>query len=137
MQTPALFYTYLFCCGAYLLGIYTDCMIRRTSWVAVTASHLVPTAIALIMARIFLIGRAATTAQLVAGSEHGMALWSLWFNLGPFLLLASFMSALVLLICTAATLRRAGPRRYLPVTAAGVMMSGFSFFIVALNAPDA
>lgn len=137
MQDRSIFLAFLTCWGLYLVAVYGYSLFRQASLIAATASHIVPTATAMMMIRIFIVGHGSTIAQFVAGSDKGRELWSLWFHLWPWLLLISFLSAMVLLTCTAVVICRSELRKYIPVTVGGALMSGFCFFTVAANFPDA
>ena len=137
MENRSILLVYLACWLLYIAGIYGYGFFRRASLAATTASHLVPTAIALSMAYIFLLAGGATVAQFAAGSTGSMNLWSLWFHLWPLLLLAALISAIALAVWTVAAIVRAESRQYVPTAIAGTLMSAFGFVTVGANFPDA
>ncbi|MEM6391822.1 MAG: hypothetical protein AAF797_03530 [Planctomycetota bacterium] len=137
MQNVPILIVYLAGWLLYMLGIYLYTHLRRVSLIITTLSHAVPTATALSMTYIFLIGGGSNVAQFAAGSDRRMDLWSLWFDLVTPLLLAGLASGLLHFVWTVAAAARAELRRHLPIAIAGLVMSVFSLFVVASHLPDA
>ena len=137
MENKTIFFTYLASWCVYLIAAYVWGHRRRLNLGVVSVSHLVPSAVAIIMIYVFLIGRGATVAQFVAGSETGMDMWSLWFHLWPILLIATAASGFVNLVLTIVACVKKSQRKWIPVTFVALLMSVFAFFTVGANFPDA
>lgn len=137
MENRTILFAYLACWCVYLIAGYVWGHCRRLHLGAVTVSHLVPSAVAIIMIYVFLIGRGATVAQFVAGSESGMNMWSLWFGLWPILLIATAASGFINLVLTIVACVKKSQRKWIPATFAALLMSVFAFFTVGANFPDA
>ena len=137
MENSTVFFAYLLTWCGYLVGVYTLCRWRHLHRGVTSASHLVPSAIAILMIGIFLVGGGATVAQFNVGSVLAMTLWSLWFHLWPLLLLAAGASALAHLVWTGVACYRATYRKWIPVASSGLFMSVFGSFVVIQNFPDA
>jgi len=137
MENRTIFLAYLVVWGVYVVALYAYSVIRKKSLFVTTISHIVPTAVALEMAYIFLICRGSTIRQLVAGSERGIDLWSLWVNSWGWILLGTLIWALAHLVWLIVAGIRAKARTWAPVAAAGLAMATFAFFTAALNFPDA
>lgn len=129
---------------AYLVG-WIACVLvlhwygwrKRLDHYVVGFAHSVPSLVAILMTRIFLIGQGAAVRQFVADSEQGMELWTLWFRLWPllfFLTLAAGVADFVWMILV--SLKREW-RVWIPVALVGALMCGCSFLTVLLNFPDA
>lgn len=89
------------------------------------------------MTYVFVIGGGATVAQYVAGAESGMNLWSLWFNLWPFLLFATALSAFCSLVWMITACVKQAQRKWIPVSIAAVLLSVIALVTVGANFPDA
>lgn len=137
MENSAIFLAYLGIWTAYLIALYTLRRRKTLRHSIVAISHLVPTAIALLMIRVFIVGGGGTVAQLASGSNSSMDMWRLWYNLWPLLLWVSGLSALVQLIWTILACSIATHRKWIPIAVSGLIMSAFGFFTVAANFPDA
>lgn len=137
MENRTIFFAYLAGWCTYLAAAYVWGHRRRLHLGVVFVSHIVPSAVAIIMIYVFLIGGGATVAQFVAGSESGMAMWSLWFHLWPILLMATGASGFVNLVWTIIACVRKTQRKWIPISTAAVLMSAFAFFTVGVNFPDA
>jgi len=109
---------------------------RLRQWIA-TLSHAGPSLVAVSMTYVFLIRHGATVAQYVAGSEEGMGLWSLWVDLWPMLLLATFAGGIAQGIWVVVACFKREWWAWVPVALAGALMCGFAFVVVMSNFPDA
>ena len=137
MENRTIFLAYLVSWFAYLLTAHIWARRKRLHLAGVLASHAAPSAVALVMTYVFLIAGGATVAQFVAGSESGMDLWSLWSDLWPVLLFATAASGFINLVWTIIVCVKKSQRKWIPITAAAVIMSAFAFSTVAANFPDA
>lgn len=92
----------------------------------VVLSHLVPSLVALVMIRVFIVGHGALVAQFAAGSEHREELWSFWLSIWPLALVALAASALANLVAfiTGIVVQcHQREARWLPVPAIGLIIS--------------
>src|SRR5687768_14303099 len=137
MENSTIFFAYLVTWCGYLITVYALCGRMQLHRGIASVSHIVPSAIALLMIGIFLVFGGGTVAQFVSGSESGMNMWRLWFHLWPFLLVGAGLSTLAHLVWAAAACFMAIHRRWVLVSASGLLMSGFGFFTVIANFPDA
>jgi len=137
MENRTIFIAYLITWCAYVIATHAWAYRKRLLTTGVVAAHTVPTVTALTMTYVFLIAGGATTAQLVAVSEAGMGIWSLWFHLWPILLIGSAVSAVVSVIWTIVACVKKPLRSWLPISLATVVMSTFAFLMVVANFPDA
>ena len=137
MENRPVFLAYLVVWGAYVIALYAYSIVRRKSLILTTISHVVPTAVALEMAYIFLIRGGGTVRQLSAGSGTGMDMWSLWVTSWLWILKATLAWAVVHLVWLAVAAIRAKTRAWVPVAAAGLIMAAFAFYTAAANFPDA
>jgi hypothetical protein len=137
MENRPIFLAYLWVWGAYVVALYAYALVRRKSLIVTTISHIVPTAVALEMAYIFLIHRGGTVRQLSAGSETGMDMWSLWVDSWFWILRATKAWGLAHYAWLLVVSIKAKARAWGPVAAAGLAMAAFAFYTAALNFPDA
>jgi len=137
MENGTIFLTYLIVWPFYLLGIHVYAHVKKLNQGWILLSHSVPSLVAVVMAWIFLISDGATVAQFAAGSESTLRLWSLWFDLWPKLLLATFITGLVQFFGTFVLAIWPQRRKWIPVTLVGAVMSAFALMTVLLNFPDA
>ena len=137
MENSTILFAYLLTWCGYLAAVYALCRGRHLHCGIVSVSHLVPSAIAILMIGIFLVGPGATVAQFAAGSGSAMKMWRLWLHLWPLLLFAAGASALVHLVWTGIACLLANYRKWVPVSSSGLLMSVFGFFTVITNFPDA
>jgi hypothetical protein len=137
MENRTIFLAYLSVWCAYVLAVHIWGHRKRLNVAGVIVSHALPSAVAIVMAYVFLIAGGASVAQFVAGSETGMDLWSLWFHLWPVLLFGSVVSGVITLVWTIVACAKTPQRKWMPITIAAVVMSVFAFFTVAANFPDA
>jgi hypothetical protein len=91
MENKELLIIYVICWMIYVGIVHTYAARFGLSRRTVVASHLVPSAVAVLMSLIFLVMGGATVRQLAGGP--GAGLWSLWVALWPLLLLVTFASA--------------------------------------------
>jgi hypothetical protein len=120
----------------YVVGVHAYAQLMRLNHGAVLLSHLAPSLVAVSMAYVFVLNRGATVAQFAAGSDRAMELWSLWVDLWPVLLQATFVSAAIQAL-TAAILLSRKETQWAPILFAGAVMSAFALMTVAYNFPDA
>jgi hypothetical protein len=137
MENRTLFVAYLLAWCGYLIAMYAFCRVRHLHLGIASISHLVPSVIAVMMIRIFLVGHGSTIAQFAAGSEPATHLWRLWFHLWPALFFAAGTSVLVHLVWTAVAGFAVRYRKWVPVSSSGLLMSLFAFLAVGTNFPDA
>jgi hypothetical protein len=137
MENRTIFAAYLVVWCAYIVAAHIWGRRRQLHIAGVIASHAAPTGVAIVMTYVFLIAGGATVAQFVAGSESGMALWSLWFHLWPVLLFATAASGMFSLVWTIMACVKHSQRKWIPITIAAVLMSVFAFLTVGANFPDA
>lgn len=137
MENRSLFIVYLVTWLLYVVGIHWYGSWRRLDKGSVGVSHAAPSLVAVSMAYIFLIEHGATVRQFVAYSDRGMDLWSLWCCLWPLLLLVAFAGGVAQTILTVVVSVKREWRMWIPVTALGAGMCGFSFMTVLSNFPDA
>ena len=137
MENSAIFHAYLISWCIYVVALYVFGRWRRLPLGTLSASHIAPTAAAILMARVFLVGRGATVAQFAVGSKSGADMWSLWFHLWPCLLLLTATSALAHLVWVFIGCAKESQRKWIPVSAASLLMSVFAFMAVGANFPDA
>jgi hypothetical protein len=137
MENRTLFVAYLLTWAGYLIAMYAFCRVRHLHLGIASISHLVPSVIAIMMIRIFLVGHGSTIAQFAAGSESATHLWKQWFHLWPALFFAAGTSVLVHLVWTAVAGFAARYRKWVPVSSSGLLMSLFAFLAVGTNFPDA
>ena len=110
---------------------------RRLNCGLVLFSNVTPVGVAVLMAWIFLIMRGSTTAQFVSGSERGMDLWEMWFNLWPVLLFGTFLWSLIHFVLLIVAICKKSMRVWIPVIVATLLLTIFAFFTVASRFPDA
>jgi hypothetical protein len=137
MEDRTLFIAYLVVWLLYVAGLHAYACWRRLDRRVVTLSHTVPSLVAIAMTYIFLFGHGTTVRQLVAGSERGMDLWSLWVGVWPWLLLTTFGAGAAQAIWMFVVSVKRGSREWIPVALTGVAMCAFSFLTVMSNFPDA
>jgi hypothetical protein len=130
MENRTLFIAYLVVWLPYVVGLHAYAYWRRLGQGVVTLSHAAPSIVAIMMAYIFLLGHGATVRQFVAGSEHGMDLWSLWVGLWPLLLLATFGAGVAQAVWMIVVSMKHGSRTWIPVALTGTAMCAFSFLTV-------
>lgn len=121
----------------YLVALYVIAYRKKLRMSIVSVSHIVPSAVAILMGSIFLIGKGATVVQFVAYSVPGMKLWSLWVGLWPGLLVLTAGVAFTHLVWLGIACADKTKRRWIPVVASGLFMSVFSFFAVIAFFPTA
>lgn len=137
MENRTLFITFLVLWLPYVAGLHAYAYWKRLGQGVVLVSHAAPSLVAVTMAYIFLLGHGATVRQFVAGSEGGMYLWSLWVDLWPLLLLATFAAGVTHAVWMIVVCVKRGSRRWIPVALTGTAMCAFSFLTVMSNFPDA
>lgn len=137
MEDSRIFFVYLVSWCVYLAAAYIFGSCRRLHLGIVSMSHLAPSAVAIIMICIFLLGSGATVAQYSARSESGMDIWSLWASLWLPILFFSATSGVIHLIWIAVACVKKSQRKWIPVAAAAILMSAFAFYTVLANFPDA
>ncbi len=137
MENSTIFFAYLAIWCVYLVVVYAFGRHRRLHLGILSISHLVPSAVAIIMICIFLIGGGVTVAQYAAESESGMDMWSLWADLWPVLLFFSAASGIVHLVWAFVACMKKNQRKWIPVAIATVLMSVFALYTVLCNFPDA
>ncbi|MBM3969151.1 MAG: hypothetical protein FJ302_04720 [Planctomycetes bacterium] len=137
MENKSILIAYLVTWSLYVIGVHVFGKWKRLEKTNIVLSHSVPSAVAISMTFIFLIGHGATVRQFVANSDRGMDLWSLWVSLWPLLLFATFGSGLAQAVLTIVALFKREWRVWAPITALGAGMSAFSFMAVGINFPDA
>jgi hypothetical protein len=137
VENQSLFIAFLIAWVVYVPLVYLIGWRFKLSPILTTLSHIYPTAVALAMARIFLLGSGHTIRQYNVGSPAAENLWSLWAGLWPLLLLAGLGSAIMLLRAIHMGAWRQLPIRSLAITVPSFAMSVFAFITVFINFPDA
>lgn len=137
MENRELFVTYLVLWLLYVVSIHGYARGGRLGQATVVLSHAAPSLVAISMTYIFLINHGATVRQFVGGSERGMNLWSLWVELWPLLLLATFGAALAQAVWFLVACMKREWRAWTPVALLGAIMCAFAFVTVMGNFPDA
>lgn len=137
MENRPLFFNYLLCWIIYVAAIHIVGRRRHLSAGRIIASHFVPSFVACLMTYIFVIRGGATVVQYVAGSDEGVAHWSLWVNWWPVLLFLTFVSGVVHFAWSIYSSVAKKERRWIPSAMASCAMSLFAFWTVMANFPDA
>ena len=137
MENPALFHVFLVAWCVGVLAMHVWGWRKRVSQMGIAAAHSGSTVVAALMTFVFVIGGGATTVQFVAESSAGIDLWMMWGDLWPLLLLLSGLSAAINVVCLIIFCSSASERRWVPVTAAGSVLSVLAFFAVGSNFPSA
>jgi len=88
------------------------------------------------MIYIFIINGGSAVAQYSANSQKGMDMWSLWFDLWPWLLGGAAIAVLGNLIWSIISIIKS-KKEWLPIAISGIVISALAFFTVGANFPDA
>lgn len=137
MENKSLLIAYLAVWIPYVTAIHGYTRWRQLSHSVVVLSHAVPSLVAMTMAYIFLLCHGQTVRQFVANSDRGMDLWSLWVDVWPMLLQATFAAGVAQLVWMMVVSVRRSWRPWVPVALTGTAMCAFAFLTVICNFPDA